>query len=78
MVDRNLIREFQVDESSLDAALTEALSQIPDAGGEMDHIYDQTASSFDSNQIVDGVVIGVNDNEIMLDIGYKSEGIIPR
>ncbi|MFV0444468.1 MAG: 30S ribosomal protein S1 [Planctomycetaceae bacterium] len=78
MVDRNLIREFQVDEASLDAALTEALSHIPEASGEMDHIYDQTASSFDSNQIVEGEVIGVNDNEVMLDIGYKSEGIIPR
>jgi small subunit ribosomal protein S1 len=78
MVDRNLIREFQVDESSLDAALTDALAHIPDSAGEMDHIYDQTASSFDSNQIVQGVVIGVSDNEVMLDIGYKSEGIIPR
>ncbi|MEZ6067198.1 MAG: 30S ribosomal protein S1 [Planctomycetaceae bacterium] len=78
MVDRNLIREFQIDEASLDAALTAALDQIPDAAGEMDHIYDQTASSFDANQIVDGTVIGITDNDIMLDIGYKSEGTVSR
>ncbi len=78
MVDRNLIREFQIDESALDAALNEALNQIPEADGEMDHIYDQTASSFDSNQIVEGTVIGLTDDDVMVDIGYKSEGMVPR
>lgn len=78
MVDRNLIREFQIDESSLDAVLTEALGQIPETDGEMDHIYDQTASSFDVNQIVEGRVIRITDSDILLDIGYKSEGVVPR
>ena len=67
MVDRNLIREFQIDESSLDAVLSAALEQIADSAGEMDHIYDQTASSSDPNQMVDGRVLGVPAREFMPD-----------
>ncbi|MEZ6056745.1 MAG: 30S ribosomal protein S1 [Planctomycetaceae bacterium] len=78
MVDRNLIREFQIDEDALEAALNSALLEIPGSEGEMDVIYDQTAAHFDANQIVDGVVIGLTDDDVMVDIGYKSEGMVPR
>ena len=40
--------------------------------------YDDTLSEIAEHQIVQGRVIGQNEKEIIMDIGFKSEGIIPR
>ncbi|MCH7686103.1 MAG: S1 RNA-binding domain-containing protein, partial [Planctomycetes bacterium] len=75
MVDRNLIREFNVDESELEKALGKSLEQWQD-DAQMDAEYDERARSFDVNQIVDGVILRVDGDEVVVDIGYKSEGIV--
>ncbi|NOZ03922.1 MAG: 30S ribosomal protein S1 [FCB group bacterium] len=46
-----------------------------------DEIQKQYVSTFhdiSENQVITGRVIGMNDNEILVDIGFKSEGIIDR
>ena len=40
--------------------------------------YISTFSDIAQNQIINGTVIGQNEKEIIMDIGFKSEGIIPR
>ena len=40
-------------------------------------MYDDSFSNYESGQIVTGKVVSVNDREILVDIGYKSEGSIP-
>lgn len=78
MVDRNLIREFQVDDAELDAALGGELGNLIAAEDErMDMVYERTSSPFDVNQIVEGHVLGVEGDEVLVDIGYKSEGMVP-
>ncbi len=39
--------------------------------------YDQTIKIFDEGDIVSGTVVKVDRDEILVDIGYKSEGVIP-
>ena len=39
--------------------------------------YEETLKSFKENSIVGGKVLEVRSNEVVVDIGYKSEGIIP-
>ncbi|MDI6689674.1 MAG: 30S ribosomal protein S1 [Actinomycetota bacterium] len=39
--------------------------------------YDQTIKIFDEGDIVSGRVVKVDRDEILVDIGYKSEGVIP-
>ena len=39
--------------------------------------YDQTLSKVQVGEVVEGTVIGVNKREVVVNIGYKSEGIIP-
>ncbi len=39
--------------------------------------YDQTLSKVAVGEVVEGTVIGVNKREVVVNIGYKSEGIIP-
>ncbi|TWT59035.1 30S ribosomal protein S1 [Thalassoglobus neptunius] len=78
MVDRNLIREFQVDDAELDAALGGELGEwLIEEDEKMDRIYDKTSSPFDVNEIVHGKVLSVEGDEVLVDIGYKSEGMVP-
>ena len=76
MVDRNLIREFHVDEEELERALEESLADLGHDSGEMDALYDERARTFDVNQVIDGVILRVDGAEVLVDIGYKSEGIV--
>ncbi|GAB4144297.1 MAG: 30S ribosomal protein S1 [Planctomycetaceae bacterium] len=71
MVDRNLIREFNVDEEELQATLGETFSDLQ----QTDETYVQ--KSFDVNQIVEGTILRVDGDEVLVDIGYKSEGVVP-
>ncbi|MGE4002717.1 MAG: S1 RNA-binding domain-containing protein, partial [Planctomycetaceae bacterium] len=76
MVDRNLIREFSVDERELDATFGESLKEVAPTEAEMDLVYDATSRSFDVNEIIEGHVLSINGDEVLVDIGYKSEGIV--
>src|SRR3954447_11635372 len=71
MVNRNLIREFDVSEESdeWNIAIGDAL---PD---DMDWL---KGGDVGPNQIVEGKVLRVDEDFILVDVGYKSEGIIPR
>jgi len=40
--------------------------------------YTGTFTDISENQVITGRVIGMNDNEVLIDIGFKSEGIIDR
>ena len=39
--------------------------------------YDETLKDFDEGQIVHGRVVNIRENEVLVDIGFKSEGAIP-
>ena len=39
-------------------------------------IYDQTLSSIDVNEVVEGTVVSIGKREVVINIGYKSEGIV--
>ncbi|MBN2134526.1 MAG: 30S ribosomal protein S1 [Acidobacteria bacterium] len=41
-------------------------------------MYDNTAASYDEGEVVMGKVIKITDSEVIVDIGYKSEGVIPK
>ena len=69
MVNRNLIREFDVSDEDWSVAIGDALPEDMGwlAGGDVG-----------PNQIVEGRVLRIDDDFVLVDVGYKSEGIIPR
>ena len=69
MVNRNLIREFDVSEEDWNAAVGTAL---PD---EIDWV---SGVNVGVNQIVEGTILRIDNEFVLVDVGYKSEGIIPR
>jgi small subunit ribosomal protein S1 len=75
MVNRNLIRSLEDDSivATLDQMMEEAdaeellLGSLEDAN-----------KQFDVNQIVEGKIVEVNDEFVVVDVGFKSEGAIHR
>ncbi len=52
---------------------------VNDIGSEADFLaaIDQTIKYFNDGDIVDGTIVKVDRDEVLLDIGYKTEGVIP-
>src|ERR1700748_3740852 len=52
---------------------------VNDIGSEDDFLaaIDSTIKYFNDGDIVDGVIVKVDRDEVLLDIGYKTEGVIP-
>ena len=76
MVDRNLIREFSITddefESFFDTALQEGDGEAPD----VDDIY-RDMPSYETGSILTGIVLRQEGDDVLVDVGYKSEGIVP-
>lgn len=44
---------------------------------ELEQAYDNTLGRVNENEVVEGTVISINKREVVVNIGYKSDGIIP-
>ena len=44
---------------------------------DLEKAYDNTLSKVNDREVVDGTVIAMNKREVVVNIGYKSDGIIP-
>lgn len=44
---------------------------------ELELLYDESMQNFKEGEVVRGTIIEVSDDYVMMDIGYKSEGIVP-
>jgi len=48
-----------------------------DERGRLEQMYDKTLSSIGDHEVIDGIVVGKNNREIVVNIGFKSDGVIP-
>ncbi|MEG0646724.1 MAG: 30S ribosomal protein S1, partial [Bacteroides sp.] len=44
---------------------------------DLEKAYDSTLNKVSDREVVDGVVIAMNKREVVVNIGFKSDGIIP-
>ena len=63
-----IVSKRELDESTTEAEISQELKQL----------YFDTISDISENQVITGRIIGLNDKEVLVDIGFKSEGIINR
>lgn len=71
MVNRNLLREFELPEGELQRVLNDVFEQN-------EHGWlPPPEQDFEVNKIINGRVLNVVGDEVWVDVGYKSEGIIP-
>ncbi|HEV3204087.1 MAG TPA: 30S ribosomal protein S1 [Gemmataceae bacterium] len=71
MVNRNLLRQFDLSEVEMDKELAAAFNQ------ETQDWLPPEEQEFEVNKIVSGRVLQVEGDEVWIDVGYKSEGVIP-
>lgn len=74
MVNRNLIRNLESDHEL--SALIEA--ELPEIDVETGMLPFESETSVDINRILEGRIIRVDDESVLVDVGFKSEGTIPR
>lgn len=74
MVNRNLIRDFEIEEQDIEQAFAGFGMSAEEA---LPSIYVDQQQEFDPNKVVVGKIREIHDNDVVVDVGYKSEGIIP-
>jgi len=76
MVNRNLLRQYDLSDAELDNELAEAFSR-PETGGDVENWLLDDQQEFESNKVIKGRIARIEGDDVVIDIGYKSEGVIP-
>ena len=78
MPDRRYIGSPQMaNETINDPRLEEGVWTTDPESGELVPDYESTFPTIEEGQVVNGTVVRVDKDEVLVDIGYKSEGVIP-
>src|SRR5687768_2052186 len=48
-----------------------------DKKSEMEQMYSGTVTTVETGEVVKGTVVGINDRDVILNIGFKSDGLVP-
>ncbi len=54
-----------------------SMSEESEDMGQFEELFEQSLRSFQEGEIINGTVVSVDHDYVMIDIGYKSEGLIP-
>ncbi len=69
-------QKVEVKEFDWDSYQEEIGGYAPAQRTELEDIYHKTMSTIREGEVVDGVVLAITDRDVVVNIGYKSEGII--
>ena len=47
------------------------------ANEQMEKAYEETFKSFTEQEVIEGTIVAINDREAVVNIGFKSDGVIP-
>jgi len=72
---KNLIKKFAMSSEALDQAVESALSGAGPT--DVEQLYENSVKDFTENTVVKGKILRVLNNEVLVDVGYKSEGVVP-
>ncbi|NLW49377.1 MAG: 30S ribosomal protein S1 [Candidatus Brocadiaceae bacterium] len=76
MARRDILGEFGIDPEGIEKELQQALRSL--TAEELEKSLDESVRDYSLDTILEGRVIGVSGDEVMVDVGYKSEGAVPR
>ncbi len=72
---RDIISEYEIDTEAVEREVQAALEGL--SGEELEKDLDESVKDYHVNTILEGRVISVGSDEVMVDVGYKSEGAVP-
>jgi small subunit ribosomal protein S1 len=44
---------------------------------QLESVYGDTITTINESEVVDGIVVGINERDVILNIGFKSDGLVP-
>ena len=68
------VKELDISQEELEKELAEALGE--EAGEDLSGVYEASVRDFDAGTVLQGKVIQVIGDDVVVDVGYKSEGIV--
>ena len=77
MIDETLIASLGGADAEVEALFRDAYGKAG-ATAELDKILESSVQDFTPNSILDAVVLGFAGDDVVVDVGLKSEGLIPR
>ncbi|MGO8705669.1 MAG: 30S ribosomal protein S1 [Candidatus Brocadiia bacterium] len=75
MVDELMLSDMHVDRSEIDREVEAAMADP--AVKDLDKAVDESIKSFEAGSIIKGRVINIIGDDVVVDVGYKSEGLLP-
>jgi small subunit ribosomal protein S1 len=75
MATNPLVKQFDLSQDDLDRQVSAALGTLNSA--EIGEVYNQSVKNFEADSILRGKIVNVVGGDVIVDIGYKSEGVIP-
>ena len=75
MVDRLILDDMNVPAADIEREIEEVMSD-PELG-DLTKAIDESIKNFEAGSIIKGRVINVIGDDVIIDVGYKSEGLIP-
>lgn len=76
MVDQNLIKSIEISDELVEQELAAAFDGQTDAD-KIAQTIDQTIGNFQAGSILTGRVVGIVGDDVVVDVGLKSEGVVP-
>jgi len=78
MIDETLISQLGVADAEAEAMLREAFGDQAVAEGGMDSLIGENIQDFQAGSILEGHIVGFAGDDIVVEVGLKSEGLIAR
>ncbi|MBI2930566.1 MAG: 30S ribosomal protein S1 [Planctomycetes bacterium] len=76
MSNRKLVRQLGIPEEEAERCAQEALAALPQEA--IVKRYEDSVKNFTADTIIKGKILNVVGDDVLVDIGYKSEGAVPR
>ncbi|MFW6189673.1 MAG: 30S ribosomal protein S1 [Planctomycetota bacterium] len=76
MAKRDVLADYGVDREAVEQEVEQSLMGL--TGEELEKTLDESVKDYSVNTILEGRIVSITDDEVMVDVGYKSEGAIPK
>ena len=73
-----LVAQISLENFDWDAIGKKHENYSADERNKLENLYDKTLSSIVEHEVIDGTVVAMNSREVVVNIGFKSDGVIPQ
>jgi small subunit ribosomal protein S1 len=78
MARANILRQYGLSDAEIDKELQQVLAVGADAGNPLTDVYELSVKNFEVGSILPGRIVNVVGDQVIVDIGYKSEGTVEK